>query len=275
MQTVVYASACKLKILTDRQKMSLSVWGIFRINYITKFYDLFLPHVLSGGVIRWYILSKKDKKPAQTLASMLFNRLTDVQMLAVLGFIFWSIDKPPNNNNMMGISLVILIIALFIVYLVVFSKKFAAVILRAMQAITVIPRDWINKLNKLLVSMTDYQHMPLSWLLNMWGFNVLQHLLGILGYHLFALSLGLGVTYANLAWIRTIIIIVCTIPVSIGGIGVREGSLIFLLGIYGISSTSALAFSFLVYLGGLVGGLIGGTIVATRIIFPAQEKAEV
>jgi uncharacterized protein (TIRG00374 family) len=275
MQSVVYVSACKLKALTDRQKMSLSVGTILRINYITRFYDLFLPQVVSNGVIRWYILSKKAKMPAQALASMLFNRLTDLQMLLILGFIFWSIGKPPNSSRMVGISLVILMVGLLVVYWIVLNKGFSDLVLRILQAMPLVPDNLIEKSRKLLVSMTHFQRLPKSSFLSVWGFNILQHLLGILAYYFFARSLGLGMFYADLGWIRTIILIVCTIPISIGGIGVREGSLIFLLGIYGVSSTSAVAFSALVYIGSLVGGLIGGSLVAASVISPERKKTEV
>ena len=48
-----FVSACRLKILTDIQGMSLSIPKIAEINLVTTFHGLFLPGYLEGGVIRW------------------------------------------------------------------------------------------------------------------------------------------------------------------------------------------------------------------------------
>lgn len=274
LQLNVYVSACKLKILTDKQKMSLSVGKIFKINYITKFYDLFLPQVLSGGVIRWYILSRTDKKPAETLASMVFNRFIEMQILVILGLIFWAMDKPPNSNNIMGMSLLILTIMLFSIHLIIFNKKFADFLLNRLNGITFIPQVLLNKFNKLLLSLGNYHTLSRTALINVLGFTLAKHLFGILSVYLFALSLDISIRFVSIGWIRTILLIICMLPISINGIGLREGSLIFMLGIYGISSTSAVAFSFLLYIGSLLGAVIGGAFIAINLFFPDPKKAE-
>ena len=63
-----------------------------------------------------------------------------------------------------------------------------------------------------------------------------------------------------MGWVQTIIIIVNTIPISISGIGVREGGLIFLLKPYGVSGAEAVALSFLVFARNVAISLIGGVL---------------
>ena len=68
-----YIAACRMKILTERQGMSLSILQILGITFSTIFYGLFLPGgILTGGAIRWYKLSKPDNKPAEALWHPLF-----------------------------------------------------------------------------------------------------------------------------------------------------------------------------------------------------------
>jgi uncharacterized membrane protein YbhN (UPF0104 family) len=47
------------------------------------------------------------------------------------------------------------------------------------------------------------------------------------------------------------------LPISIGGIGVREGTLVFFFSIFGLSSELALALALLVYLSNIVVAIPG------------------
>lgn len=272
MQVNVYVAACKLKILTNKVKMSITVGNIFKINYITKFYDLFFPQVISGGVIRWYILSKTDKKPAETLASMMFNRLSDIQILVVLGLIFWIIDKPPESNKIMGVGLFILTVMLFSVYPIVLNKKLYDFLLDKLNHIKFIPKIFIDKLNKLLVSVGKFQKLSKTELVNVFGFTFAKHMIGLLGVYIFARSIDMNIGFISIGWIRTILQIICMLPISINGIGIREGSLIFMLGLYGISSTSAVAFSFLLYIVNIFGAVVGGAYLMINLLISNHEK---
>ena len=77
-----YTAAYQMKLLTDKQGMSLSIRQIIEINLATRFFGFFLPG-LAGGAIRWYKLSRPDNKSAKALASMVFNRLIDTIVLVI------------------------------------------------------------------------------------------------------------------------------------------------------------------------------------------------
>ena len=63
-----------------------------------------------------------------------------------------------------------------------------------------------------------------------------------------------------MVWVFPVIAILSTLPISIGGVGVREGASLYLLGKYGVSSADAVAASLLclaIYWGmGLLGGIL-------------------
>ncbi len=272
LQLLNYFAAKKYRILTDKQKMTFSTWEIVKINYYTKFYDLFLPQVISEGVIRWYIISKNDKMPAQALAVMVFNRYTDFQILSVLGFVFWVLDKPPNSSTFMGIGLAALIFILGILHFIIFNRKISSLIIELMNKIKFLPVKITEKINKVLNSILEYRNLTYSDFVGVFVFNLAKHITAITAHYLFALSMDLNVSFLTIGWIRTIILILCTLPISIGGFGVREGSLIYMLGIYNISAATAVAFSFLLYLGNLFGSLIGGIFIIQKLLSSKRKK---
>lgn len=274
-QFMTYVSAAKSKVLTDEQNMSLTVWKIFEINYITQFYALFLPEILSSGVIRWHKLSKPDRKPAEALASMIFCRFTEVMILLSFGLLFWMVDGSAHAKPYLGLILAGCISAGVLTYYVGFNRKISLAVVDLLQGIGHVPKVIPEKLTKVLLATSHYQSLKRATLGKVVALNVLKDLIGITGFYLLARSLRFDVGLASIAWVRTYVLVIQLLPVSVSGIGIQEGSLIFLLGTMGFPTTSAVAFSFLLHLRKFIGGAIGGLLQAMEIVTASGKKPEV
>lgn len=96
---------------------------------------------------------------------------------------------------------------------------------------------------------------PLLRLL-VWGF--LTHLNLTLAVYVLAQGLAIGVTWLDCLALIPPVILVATLPISIGGWGVREGAMIVLLGLIGVAENDAGALSILAGLVGMAAALPGG-----------------
>jgi len=67
----------------------------------------------------------------------------------------------------------------------------------------------------------------------------------------------LHITLGNLLTIMPCVYIVTVLPISLGGIGVREGAFVGLLALYGVSASTAVVISFLMYFIRILVGSIG------------------
>lgn len=65
------------------------------------------------------------------------------------------------------------------------------------------------------------------------------------------------------------------LPISFAGLGVREGTLVFLLQPYGVSATDAVALFFLFFARALLVAGIGGLFEAKNIFLPSRDKSRV
>src|SRR3989304_7755818 len=108
----VYVSACRLKILTDTQGMSLSFSRIAQINFITYFYGLLLPGYLPASAVRWYKFSQLDDKRVDALAAIAFSRLHFMIFVVVLGIVFSMLDQSHAQQNVVTFSLLALLFCL-------------------------------------------------------------------------------------------------------------------------------------------------------------------
>jgi hypothetical protein len=73
------------------------------------------------------------------------------------------------------------------------------------------------------------------------------------------------------AFIAPVATVVMALPISINGIGVREGVLGYLLGLYGVDVSTSLVFAWVLYALVLGQGLLGGVVFA---MLKAERRVE-
>ena len=95
-------------------------------------------------------------------------------------------------------------------------------------------------------------------------------MIGILSFWLIAQAIPLGLSFGNIGWVRTYVLFLMALPISMLGIGVRDGALIVLLGSYGVAPPAAVAYSFLLLARTLFTALIGGAIELFQFLQPAK-----
>lgn len=250
--------AYEIKILARHQKINLTTYQIFRITMISRFYGLFLPGYLSGGVIRWYLVAKPFNQKVEAAAVILFNRIVETLVIVVLGVVFWLLDK--KSHLVLGGSyqwLFLLPIGLIIMYFLIFSE-----FVRRRISIRVPQRHVSFLLKKFIVSVGQavkhFNHMKRSVYVKFLLMCLLRQLIGVISVLCLAIGLGIEVTYIELGWIRSIINILVMFPFTISGLGIREAAFVYFLQFYGVASYEALALSLLVFVVGLLFSLIGG-----------------
>ncbi|HEY4482332.1 MAG TPA: lysylphosphatidylglycerol synthase transmembrane domain-containing protein [Candidatus Brocadiaceae bacterium] len=277
MAFTIYLEAYRMKILTDKQGMWLSMNQIIDINLITNFYGLFLPGSIAGGAIRWHKLSQPNNKWMEAFASISFNRLIGTIVLVEVGILFWALDANSRSNYMIGFILFAILGVLLITYVMVFDEKISCFLRENSRKfnLSLVPGVIRSKISKLLISTGQYHGLSRSLLIYIFGLSLVSHLLGILTFYLFALSLGINISFINIGWVRSFILIITMLPVSFAGLGVREGTLIFLLQPYGVSTTDAVALSFLLFARTLLLGGIGGIFEAKNLFLPNRCHPEI
>src|SRR5262245_21689885 len=254
-----YIDANRTKMMTDLQDMTLSVAAIVRINFITSFYSLFLPGYLAGGVIRWHRLARHDGKPAQALASVLFGRAIAMLVSIAIGFGCWALDARARTVPVYGLGLAGLFLALLFLYWLLFSssgraKSLADFLLRQRW----LPSVVASKLGKVLHSGGRFDEFGSRRLFSTIGLLIVHELIGITSFYLLAVALHMPLSFITIGWVRCYIMLITLLPLTMMGIGVRDGSLIVLLSTYAIAPALAVSYSTFLLGRTFVLGLLGG-----------------
>ena len=104
--------------------------------------------------------------------------------------------------------------------------------------------------------------LQLSSFNNLWpvvAFGIAGHLLFVTGGYLLFLALSIDINFTTVAWIRSAVFILVSVPISFAGIGIRELGFVALFGLYGLNPDGIMAYAMLALLVQTVIGLIGMT----------------
>ncbi len=237
-------SAVRLKRLADAYGLDLSTFEVLQINFATRFYGLFLPAGnLSGNAIRFYKMSKPQKAYGGTAVSLFLDRMATTIALCVVGIAFWLLAIPAGP-----FPLLVLMFTALTVLLAVQAMLFIELPLPMLTGLRRrLGRQFPKYLETVPQAVRQAHPLPRGTLVHVFGLSILTHLIGIVAYSLVAESLGLDISFVTIGWIRSVAVLIAILPLSIGGLGVREGTLLVLLTPYGIAAADALAFSLLVF----------------------------
>lgn len=219
--------------------------SLIKLTFVGYFYSLFFPTNYGGDVIKGIRLTGKIKKGLEITASILMDRLTGLIGSILVGLVcFIMVENLP---------LLLFILALiFFIMIVILNKGWRE---RVNQSKIEKPRF----LGSILTPFMTYKgRSPV--LIKALFYSLLIQLLLIISTYLICLSLNIKISFLNFAWINVATLVIQLVPISISGIGVREGTFIFFLSKYGIAapesfSLSLIAFSITVLMG-LTGGMI-------------------
>ena len=89
------------------------------------------------------------------------------------------------------------------------------------------------------------------------GTSFLFQILATISFIFVALAFKIHLSPLEYLWVFALVSLLLFLPISLAGLGVREGSMIFLLGILGVSSEKALAASLTLFIISIMLGSVG------------------
>jgi uncharacterized protein (TIRG00374 family) len=106
-------------------------------------------------------------------------------------------------------------------------------------------------------SMGAYRHQY-GLLLGIWGLSLAVQLCRVLVYWAAGLAVGMEIPLGYYVCFQPIAAIIAALPISVGGLGVRENVVVKLFGSVGAAANLSFAMSLLGYLAGILASLLGG-----------------
>ena len=265
--------ALELEPLTRNQGMGQNFWQLLSINLAVKFYLLFTPSSLIASGIRWYRLSKPNGRVAESLVALAFYRLLEVFLTIAFGLGFWFLSGQESVKIGFQWLVVLILGVMFFWYM---ATRWSKPIYFRVKSQT--SHIWqkpyllalLQKFEKLILAVAAYAEMPGRDIFLSISAGVAAQLIGLASSLCVARAIGIELSYIELGWIIALVNLAIQLPFAIvGGLGIREVTLVAVLPIYGIGAELALAYSLLLFARQVLVSLVGGVL---EIIGVVSEK---
>lgn len=266
----IWITAVRWKVLLSTQKVRLGTDTLTVTVLIGYFFNNFLPTSIGGDVFRTYDASKKANIPLSTSASVIIvERFSGVVSAVTYAVAALFLGFTAIGNQSVIIPIVIFfVITVILAFLIInpsvfrldkISNKF-----KFMRKL----RRKLSNVYKTLMSFKKYKLVLIKTLV----FSFLLQFAVILNYYLAARALGIDLTLTAFIFIVPVVSTITMIPISIGGIGIRENSLVFIMVAMGIANEKAFLCSLLILFMLILIGMVGGVAYIVRPYFERRFK---
>jgi uncharacterized protein (TIRG00374 family) len=236
---------------------------LFQAMMIAYFYNNLLPSNIGGDFFRVYDLAKNRGAPAAKCASAVFIQRFFGLITITIFFVATSFSIYRMLKNYVIVIAVFLGIAFVLFTLLAKPSLFK--IDRMFLKFARIRKFW-SKIQGFSDAVSSYKNRLPRLLLGL-AINICCQMLFTVMFYFISISLGLDISFMTLAFMVPVIFVLIGIPISIGGLGVRENVIVFLLLSFGIANEKAVAFSLIVLFVHIFNAAIGGIVYLFRNIF--------
>lgn len=214
---------------------------LFSLYMIGAFFSSFLPGVIGGDVVKAYYLNKDAKKLSLTLASVFMDRYLGYVSLMLIGMLSYPFALQFFGESVYRWVMPVIFVA-FVIGSVLFfglrlGKRFKTV--SEFYEYFVLLKTKKDVIAKAIVISLGVQAA------------------GLVAVAVLASAMGEKIPVLMLLVLLPIIITITSLPISISGLGVREGSFVVLLGLIGIrpavATSLSLSWFFSTFLGSVPG----------------------
>ncbi len=259
-----YLNTFKWQILLKVLSISEDMGKLFELHLIGIFYTMFLPGgQLTGEAVKAYRTKNHLGQTEKIVASILVDRVTGLFPFLVLGVVGASFSSALLHTEGRGGIFVVFWISIVVLSLagILFHKSFLPMVsrLQKLAARLNTPRFIRGTIHKVLEVISAYAGKSSALLAGLL-FGFLFQILNILVVYFLAYSIGTPISIFDIMWVYSLVSVILILPVSIMGLGQREVSFIFLLGLVGVSGVVATSLSVLIFIFALALGVLGGII---------------
>ncbi len=253
----IFVVAFRWKVTLSAMDIEVPLRNVFSIYFMGFFFNNFLPSSAGGDIMRIYYITGKTQNKTGAFSSVFVERLLGFFTLVFFGLLslfFLNFFEYQKIILMLisGINLLFILLIVFIFY--------ENILVRIKSGIKKIEYFNIGEKFDLFLQSTRMFEHPLRFSMYVFILSFIYQFLMTLFCYLISLGLGLNISFGQYLVFVPVMAIASLIPITINGLGVREGVWIFLFHSISKSKETALSLSLLTYFIGLMISLIGGII---------------
>ncbi len=230
--------------------------------FVGLFFNNFLISAMGGDFFRMYDIRRYAKNGTAAVSTVFLDRFIGLFVMSGLAiltvpFVILRLDA----KIQLLIPCAVLILGWIFIGFLFFHKPFARPFAWVMQRL--IPGGIVVKIREVYRKIHGFGRQR-KLFVSVIIISLIVQGARILTHYLLALSLGITVSPVCFFLVVPVIAIMASLPISIGGIGLREQTGVVLFGIVGMTALQSFSVEFLAYLVAIVSSLPGAMIFIFR-----------
>lgn len=238
-----------------KKDINISYFRLLSIYFVGMFFNNFLPTMVGGDIVKGYYLYRDSKRGDLAVASIFMDRYSGFSALMVITSIALIPGYPLISGTGLPMFFVFLIGGFVVMSLVLWIGPLHG---WAMDILNRIHFYGINKkidtFYKVLMSYKGYRDI----LVKTFICSVFVQVGVIVGYYFLGKGLGMSVPLSYFFLYIPLITAVAMLPISLSGLGIREGAFVFLFTSAGATKEQALTLSLMWFSIAAIVSIIGG-----------------
>lgn len=260
----IFLAASRWSLLLNSLQIVVTKLQAFWMYLSGTFYGVFLPGVLGGDVVRAGLCAVKTTGSMKKIfLSVVVERVLGVFGLTLLGTVAL-LTLNPALRDALGWQVLVICpgMSMGMILGFVLIRALLPSINRPSKRESWLGRRLTARINEFITPMSSFSpHVLVSTLILGTAFQASE----IIVFIFFSYYLRIDVPPVLFFAIVPVVYIATTLPVSLGGIGVREGVLVWLLTKVGVVASDAVLLAFLIYLNRIAVALTGGLVQWIRL----------
>lgn len=241
----ILSAAARFRLLISSTKISLLT--LTKHFFIAAFFNNILPTAIGGDAARVVLLHKEGISKKASASYIIIDRFIGLFSLISISFLLlFFIPFPVELRTYIVAAMAITTVLGIAFYL--FRKKIidrnpeGNLLMQSINAFFTVP---MNKGNLLLSMLVSY----------------LNQLIAIYTSYVIALAVNIEIDFTLFLFIIPLVSLVVMLPISFGGLGVREASFVYLFSFFAVPAENAFFISLGTYVTLIVAGLIGSLVM--------------
>lgn len=233
-----FISTLRWKLLLP---LEYDIRKLVSLYMIGSFFNTVLPGLIGGDAVKAFYLYKATGKGSLSLASVFMDRYIGFAVLMAMGILAFPFGYSYFHGSrvvwLLPLAVIIFITASFFIFGLRLGKRMRTL----SEFYDYFHSYWNNKVVIVKASLI----------------SIIIQILGISAVYILALGLGQHIPFLACLIFLPIIILFTMLPISISGLGIREGAFVFFFGIIGVKPEVATAISLSWFLSVTIGSLLG------------------
>ncbi len=269
--------AFRLQTLMRPTVFSFSIGQLMKIQFISRFYSMFLPAGIGLAAARWFqITQNRVGRRLFVVITLIERMMLLVLLLLCAGIPLFMIHD--NATDALRSSAAPPLMLLLFICLLFFGYLLHPWIYERLTAFL----QWVqNRISFSFIKKTlgIYEDFGLyiknrRFIARSFGFHVVYQGLNFIRFFLVFAALQVQLPLLTIIWISALILLVLIIPVSLAGFGVRESGFAWIVTLYGIQPEVGVLIGVLLSCHVLMNAIIGATIRVMETLYQKKNNAK-